>query len=888
MQRRNWYLLVNSLVGLWLVAAAVGVGVHRFVPHQVWLMVHLALLGAVSTAIYIWSQHFADTLLRRPGAGGRVSLGLRLVTHTVGAVLVVIGMLNAQWLLVLTGGMLVGAAALTHALLLWQQLRGALPARFKPLVRYYVVAALMLMGGVTFGILLAGSTSEAEHSRLLVGHVAFNFLGWIGLTVTGTAILLWPTILHARIKDGVDTGIRRALPLLTGGILIVVLAAAVDAPLLVSVGLAVWLVGIAFPLYHGVQQAREMPPGTFAGWSVGAGISWLILSVAGYAVAAALYPEWTSMVDALMWFLIPFVVGAAVQIVIGALSYLLSVVVGGSPQAGKVAAEVLDRHSAFRVVAFNGGLLLYLLPLPSLVKVLLSGLVLGVLITWGVIAVRAVMAARKHKKHHPEPVSLGRGVPLTLTQTPEPRPSHYGAVTAAIGVLALVVCGGVALDPASAGIGTTAASSQVKPTGQTTVADVTVEGMRFVPDTIEVPAGNKLVINLKNTGTDSHDLTLATGLSTPRLSPGESATIKAGLIGSDVEGWCSIAGHRQMGMVLDIVATGSGAEAGSQAGSGSATDTNMDHHSGESAGQAPATGAVGAAADIDLERTPGKDFKPWDATLPPASNETVHRVTLKVSESLQEVSPGVTQTLWSFGDQTPGPALRGKVGDTFVITLENDGSIGHSIDFHAGALAPDKPMRTIQPGETLEYTFTATRAGIWMYHCSTMPMSLHIANGMFGAVVIDPPNLSPVDREYLVVQSELYLGEQGGVADAAKIQAEEPDLVVFNGYANQYRFEPLTAKVDERVRIWVLDVGPSRPTSFHIVGGQFDTVFFEGDYQLKNGGSTGVGGSQALGLQAAQGGFVELAFPEAGNYSFVNHAMVDAERGANGLFRVSE
>lgn len=885
MQRRNWYLLVNSLVGLWLAAATVGVGVHRFVPHQVWLMVHLPMLGAVSTAIYIWSQHFADTLLRRQGAGGRVSLGLRLAAHTLGAVLVVTGILTTQWMVVLAGGILTGVAALTHALLLWRQLRGALPARFKLLVRYYIVAALMLTGGVAFGTLLVGATSESAHTRLLIGHVALNFLGWIGLTVTGTAILLWPTILHARIQDSVDTGIRRALPLLTTGILLVVLASAVNTPPLVAIGLTVWLVGISFPVYHGVQQAREMPPGTFAGWSVGVGISWLVLSVASYAAVTALHPDWVHMVDGLMWLLVPFVVGAAVQILIGALSYLLSVVVGGSPQAGKVAAEMLDRHSAFRVVSFNGGLLLYLLPLPSLVKVLLSGFLLGLLITWGILASRAVMAARKHKKQHPEPTPMDRGAPLTLTQTPAPRPRYYGAVTAAIGILAIVVCGGVALDPASAGIGTAVPNSQVKPTGKTTFADVTVAGMRFVPDSIKVPAGNDLVINLTNTGTDPHDMTLATGFSTPRLNPGESATIEAGLISSNVEGWCSIAGHRQMGMVLDIVATRSGeeAETGTEPDSGSSLDSGIDNHGSDSTSQ-----AAGAAADIDLERVPGKDFKPWDAALPPASDETVHRVTLKVSESLQEVSPGVTQTLWSFGGQIPGPVLRGKVGDTFVITLENDGSIGHSIDFHAGALAPDKPMRTIQPGHTLEYTFTATRAGIWMYHCSTMPMSLHIANGMFGAVVVDPPGLSPVDREYLVMQSELYLGEQGQVAEAAKIQAEEPDLVVFNGYANQYRFEPLTAKVDERVRVWVLDVGPSRPTSFHIVGGQFDTVFFEGDYQLKDGGSTGAGGSQALGLQAAQGGFVELAFPEAGNYAFVNHAMVDAERGAIGLFEVSE
>src|SRR5690606_11616678 len=141
--------------------------------------------------------------------------------------------------------------------------------------------------------------------------------------------------------------------------------------------------------------------------------------------------------------------------------------------------------------------------------------------------------------------------------------------------------------------------------------------------------------------------------------------------------------------------------------------------------------------------------------------------------------------------------------------------------------------------------------------------------------------------EYLLVQSEVYLGPPGGEPDPARIATQQPDLVVFNGYADQYRFAPLQARVDERVRVWVLDAGPNRPSSFHVIGGQFDTVFFEGEYLLRDGGSTGVGGSQALALQPAQGGFVELVFPEAGRYPFVSHIMSDAEKGASGLFRVT-
>jgi nitrite reductase (NO-forming) len=166
-------------------------------------------------------------------------------------------------------------------------------------------------------------------------------------------------------------------------------------------------------------------------------------------------------------------------------------------------------------------------------------------------------------------------------------------------------------------------------------------------------------------------------------------------------------------------------------------------------------------------------------------------------------------------------------------------------------------------------------------------MSAHIANGMFGAVVIEPPDLPRVDRSYLLVQSELYLGEEGGVVDVEKLDAERPDHVVFNGYANQYDHRPLTARVGERVRVWVLDAGPNRASSFHVVGGQFDTVWTEGGYQLRRGRGEH-GGAQVLPLLPAQGGFVELSFPEPGRYPFVSHVMVDAERGAHGILRVTD
>ena len=288
-------------------------------------------------------------------------------------------------------------------------------------------------------------------------------------------------------------------------------------------------------------------------------------------------------------------------------------------------------------------------------------------------------------------------------------------------------------------------------------------------------------------------------------------------------------------------------------------------------------------AGLDLAGTPGELFRRRDPALPPVAGGRVHRRTFHVRDVVREVAPGVTQTLWTFNGTAPGPTLHGRVGDRFVITLVNDATMGHSIDFHGGEGDPSEEMRTIPPGERLVYRFTARRAGVWTYHCSTMPMSAHIANGLFGAVVIEPRDLDPVDRSFLLVQSELYLGPEGGEVDADKVAAEEPDLVVFNGYANQYDHRPLRVRRGERVRIWVLDAGPNRATSFHVVGAQLDATYSEGAWLLRGG----PGGAQSLALAPSQGGFVELSLDEPGDYPFVSHVMVDAERGAHGILRVT-
>ena len=161
---------------------------------------------------------------------------------------------------------------------------------------------------------------------------------------------------------------------------------------------------------------------------------------------------------------------------------------------------------------------------------------------------------------------------------------------------------------------------------------------------------------------------------------------------------------------------------------------------------------------------------------------------------------------------------------------------------------------------------------------------------MFGAVIIEPDGLPRADHDYLLVQSEVFLDGDGRTevrdVDAGAATVDAPDAVVFNGIANQYAARPLTARVGERVRFWVLAAGPNRGTAFHVVGSQFDTAWSEGRYLLGHGTDTD-GGSQVLGLAVAQGGFVELTATEPGHYPFVTHVMADAEHGARGVLTVT-
>lgn len=866
------------LVG-WLGAAAVVAIGHRWLADSNWLLLHLVLLGALTHSILVWSFHFAQTLLRSPADAAQArAQNRRLGLATAGAALVLVGVPTRWWPVVLAGGLAVAAAAGWHAGALWRMLRRALPARFRVSVHYYLASAACLVVGVAFGVTLAWEWPDPWHGRLLVAHATANLLGWVGLTLTGTLLTLWPTMLRTRLDERAERWTRQALPVLCGAVALASGGALAGSAWASAAGVAAYLAGLAWWGRGLLRPLRTSPPREFGPASVTAALAWLVagLGWAGWLLATA--PDWAAVRESFSWPAAVLGAGFGVQVLTGALSYLLPSVLGGGPSVVRAGQAWFNRAGLFRLLAINGGLLLWLLPTPSWVKVTGSVLALAAAAAFlplMVLGLRASLAARREVM-----ARAADAVPAARAggEAQPPRPSIFtaGQLVAGLTALATAVVVGVAADPAAAGADPAAVRAAVAPTGRVVRVQVEVRGMRYVPESVEVTAGDRLVVTLVNRDTTTHDLVIGAERS-DRIAPGATTELDAGVVAGPVQGYCSVAGHRQLGMVFDVVVAGAPRHAPSTAGPAGHDGVHPDR-------PAPA-GGPGTAASV------------VDPVLPPLGRQREHHVTLRVTEVPLEVAPGVWQRRWTFNGAPVGPTLHGRVGDTFVVRLVNDGTMGHSIDFHAGALAPDRPMRTIEPGESLTYRFTAGLAGIWMYHCSTMPMSAHIAAGMTGAVVIEPEALPEVDRSYVLVQSEVYLGSDAADAASATekdagaaLAAGRPSYVVFNGVAGGYDTAPLSARVGERVRFWVLDAGPNRASSFHVVGTRFDTVWAEGGYLLKRGRDAfggRDGGSQALGLQPAQGGFVEAVFPEAGRYPLVSHVMADAERGAHGFVRVT-
>jgi nitrite reductase (NO-forming) len=279
--------------------------------------------------------------------------------------------------------------------------------------------------------------------------------------------------------------------------------------------------------------------------------------------------------------------------------------------------------------------------------------------------------------------------------------------------------------------------------------------------------------------------------------------------------------------------------------------------------------------------------KATDATLPAVPTGSVAKVHMTLKDMTIEIAPGVKYRTWSFdGHGAPGPIVHVREGQTVEMTLTNGGAIPHSIDFHAARIAPDVAFKDVMPGQSFTFRFKANDPGVYMYHCGTKPVLAHIANGMYGAIVVEPAKPLPkADKEYVLVASEWYMTNDGikepASLDMAKARAMLPDWTTFNGYANQYVTHPLTAKPGENVRFWVVAAGPTLDTNFHVVGTIFDRAWANADM-----GRAPQQGVQTVQVPAGGGGVFDVKIDEPGLYPFVSHAFAHVDLGQVGLLKV--
>lgn len=266
---------------------------------------------------------------------------------------------------------------------------------------------------------------------------------------------------------------------------------------------------------------------------------------------------------------------------------------------------------------------------------------------------------------------------------------------------------------------------------------------------------------------------------------------------------------------------------------------------------------------------------------------TTRHVTMFSYQKTIQIASGVNYSAWSFNGTVPGPTVFVNQGDTVIFTLYNNDTMGHSMDFHAAEIDWATAYSTVPPGGNKTFTFVANYPGVFMYHCGTPPVLEHIGNGMYGAIVVQPQTPLPPapGGSYVLIESEFYTSmgqDMSFVGNYTKMLSAQPDYVVFNGKANQYMTNPLVVQPNERVRLYLLNVGPSLWEAFHVIGAIMDTVYIDGNP------ANAEYGLQTVNLAPSSGAIVDMYFRDPGGQNpFVTHAFAWASRGALGIFQVA-
>ena len=320
--------------------------------------------------------------------------------------------------------------------------------------------------------------------------------------------------------------------------------------------------------------------------------------------------------------------------------------------------------------------------------------------------------------------------------------------------------------------------------------------------------------------------------------------------------------------------------------------------------QAAAKTDATPAANAPAEHVTRGDFGPPQGepikavlTSPPHVPPPIHRnypakviVELEVIEKEMPISEGVSYTFWTFGGTVPGSFIRVRQGDTVEFHLKNapDSKMPHNIDLH-GVTGPGGGAASsfTAPGHASQFTFKALNQGIYVYHCATAPVGMHIANGMYGLILVEPPEgLAPVDHEYYVMQGDFYTTgkyREKGLQpfDMAKAIDEHPTYVLFNGAEGALTGDnALTAKTNETVRLFIGNGGPNLVSSFHVIGEIFDKVQPEG-------GTVAQHNVQTTLIPAGGASIVEFHTDVPGSYVLVDHSIFRAfNKGALGILKV--
>jgi nitrite reductase (NO-forming) len=312
---------------------------------------------------------------------------------------------------------------------------------------------------------------------------------------------------------------------------------------------------------------------------------------------------------------------------------------------------------------------------------------------------------------------------------------------------------------------------------------------------------------------------------------------------------------------------------------GAATATATTHEG------AVATGSFAGMAPEDADALAAA-HRPYPAELPALTPGPVVDVRLGIRHGVVQIAPGVSYEAWTFGKGAPGPVIHVRQGQTVRVTLTNRAPMPHSVDFHAARIAPNVAFADVAPGESFTFSFKANDPGVYMYHCGTKPVLAHIANGMYGAIVVEPKAgaLPRADREYVLVESEWYLNAPGlarpAGLDLVKARQMDPDWVTWNGFAGQYAKHPLTAKPGDTVRFWVVAAGPSLDTDFHVVGTLLNRAWINQDLtQYQRNIQTAL-------VPAGGGGVFDVKIDEPGLYPFVSHSFASVDMGQVGLLKV--